>query len=62
MSTFHEAVEKLEAMIAARRRKPQRPRRERQTHLQLLPLRSREACLPLPMRQRAETPIPQEAP
>ena len=64
MSTFHEAVEKLEALIAARRMKPQRPRRERQPHLQLInPLHAREACRPSsrPMRKRAATSIPQEA-
>lgn len=63
MSTFHEALEKLEALIAAREIKPMRPRRERQAFVELIsPRRAREACRPLPLRPRTQTSIPQEAP
>ncbi len=63
MSTFHEALEQLEALIAARQVKPVRPRRQRRAVLQLIsPLRARKACRPVARRQREPTSIPQEAP
>ena len=63
MSTFHEALEKLEALIAARQVKALRPRRERRAVLQLKsPLRVRKACRPVALRQHEHTSIPQEAP
>ncbi|MDP2275158.1 MAG: hypothetical protein Q8N23_14035 [Archangium sp.] len=63
MSTFHEALEKLEALIAARQVKPVRQRRERRVVLQLKsPLRARKAGRPVARRQRETTSIPLEAP
>ncbi len=63
MSTFHEALEKLETLIAARRVKPMRQRRQRKALLELSnPQPPRQACRPVPMRPRADPFIPKEAP